>query len=121
MPDLTMVDLLGITKVPVHGQPEDIYEQIAELIMEYISPKESIILNVLSTTVDFRHANPSTSQRIDKTGKRTLAVITKVDKSPEGLLDKVTAEDVNIELDYVCIRNRVGDGESYVEARRMEA
>ncbi|CAN0856266.1 Putative dynamin-related protein 4A [Linum grandiflorum] len=26
VPDLTMVDLPGITRVPVHGQPEDIYE-----------------------------------------------------------------------------------------------
>lgn len=29
VPDLTMVDLPGITRVPVHGQPEDIYEQIS--------------------------------------------------------------------------------------------
>ncbi|GLJ35682.1 hypothetical protein SUGI_0717050 [Cryptomeria japonica] len=27
-PDLTMFDLPGITRVPVHGQPQDIYEQI---------------------------------------------------------------------------------------------
>jgi hypothetical protein len=26
VPDLTMVDLPGITRVPVHGQPENIYE-----------------------------------------------------------------------------------------------
>jgi len=53
VPDLTMVDLPGITRVPVHGQPENIYEQISEMIMEYIRPEESIILNVLSATVDF--------------------------------------------------------------------
>ncbi|KAL4365648.1 hypothetical protein AHAS_Ahas07G0127100 [Arachis hypogaea] len=48
-----MVDLPGITRVPVHGQPENIYDQIKDIIMEYIRPEESIILNVLSTTVDF--------------------------------------------------------------------
>ena len=47
VPDLTMVDLPGITRVPVHDQPEDIYEQISGIIMEHIKPDESIILNVL--------------------------------------------------------------------------
>lgn len=122
MPDLTMVDLPGITRVPVQGQPENIYEQIAGLIMDYISPKESIILNVLSATVDFSTCESiRMSQRVDKTGERTLAVVTKVDKSPEGLLEKVTADDVNIGLGYICVRNRVGNDESYAEARNKEA
>ncbi|KAL6189837.1 hypothetical protein ACLB2K_036238 [Fragaria x ananassa] len=56
------------------------------------------------------------SQSVDKTGERTLAVVTKVDKAPEGLLEKVTADDVNIGLGYVCVRNRIGD-ETYEEAR----
>ena len=34
VPDLTMVDLPGITRVPVHGQPENIYDQIKDMIME---------------------------------------------------------------------------------------
>ncbi|PIN07240.1 Vacuolar sorting protein VPS1, dynamin [Handroanthus impetiginosus] len=121
VPDLTMVDLPGITRVPVHGQPEDIYEQISKIIMEFITPEESIILNVLSASVDFSTCESiRMSQRVDKTGQRTLAVVTKADKSPEGLLEKVTADDVNIGLGYVCVRNRIGD-ESYEEARVEEA
>ncbi|KAI6684397.1 hypothetical protein NL676_030310 [Syzygium grande] len=121
VPDLTMVDLPGITRVPVHGQPENIYEQISEMIMEHIRPEESIILNVVSATVDFSTCESiRMSQMVDKTGKRTLAVVTKADKAPEGLLEKVTADDVNIGLGYVCVRNRIGD-ESYEEARLEEA
>ncbi|XP_050222083.2 dynamin-related protein 4C-like [Mercurialis annua] len=120
VPDLTMVDLPGITRVPVHGQPENIYEQIADIIMEYIKPEESIILNVLSATVDFTTCESiRMSQKVDKTGERTLAVVTKADKAPEGLLEKITADDVNIGLGYVCVRNRIGD-ESYNEARNEE-
>uniref|UniRef100_A0A2N9FR58 Dynamin-type G domain-containing protein n=1 Tax=Fagus sylvatica TaxID=28930 RepID=A0A2N9FR58_FAGSY len=101
VPDLTMVDLPGITRVPVHGQPEDIYDQIREIIMEYITPEESIILNVLSATVDFTTCESiRMSQMVDKSGERTLAVVTKSDKAPEGLLEKVTADDVNIGLGY---------------------
>ncbi|XP_068308055.1 dynamin-related protein 4C-like [Pyrus communis] len=119
VPDLTMVDLPGITRVPVHGQPENIYDQIKDMIMEYIKPEESIILNVLSATVDFTTCESiRMSQSVDKTGERTLAVVTKVDKAPEGLLEKVTGDDVNIGLGYVCVRNRIGD-ETYEEAAAM--
>ncbi|KAK2982474.1 hypothetical protein RJ640_026317 [Escallonia rubra] len=121
VPDLTMVDLPGITRVPVHGQPQDIYEQISNIIMEYIKPDESIILNVLSATVDFPTCESiRMSQQVDKTGQRTLAVVTKADKAPEGLFEKVTSDDVNIGLGYVCVRNRIGE-ESYNEARKEEA
>ncbi|MCL7033068.1 hypothetical protein MKW94_005531 [Papaver nudicaule] len=44
---------------------------INSIIMEYIVPKESIILNVLSAS------------KVNKTGERTLAVVTNVYKSPE--------------------------------------
>lgn len=119
VPDLTMVDLPGITRVPVHGQPEDICGQI-NIIKEFITPEESIILNVLSATVDFTTCESiRMSQQVDKTGGRTLAVVTKADRSPEGLLEKVTADDVNIGLGYVCVRNRIGD-ESYEQARSEE-
>ncbi|XP_054776594.1 dynamin-related protein 4C-like [Prosopis cineraria] len=121
VPDLTMVDLPGITRVPVHGQPENIYDQIKDIIMEYIKPEETIILNVLSATVDFPTCESiRMSQSVDKTGLRTLAVVTKADKAPEGLLEKVTADDVNIGLGYVCVRNRIND-ETYEEARKEEA
>ncbi|KAB2607686.1 dynamin-related protein 4C-like [Pyrus ussuriensis x Pyrus communis] len=102
VPDLTMVDLPGITRVPVQGQPKNIYDQIKDMMMQYIKPEESIILNVLSASVD-------------KTGERTLAVVMKVDKAPEGLLKKVTGDDVNIGRGYVCVRKRIGD-ETYEEA-----
>ncbi|KAL3807731.1 hypothetical protein ACJIZ3_000378 [Penstemon smallii] len=106
VPDLTMVDLPGITRVPI--------------IKEFITPEESIILNVLSASVDFTTCESiRMSQQVDKIGERTLVVVTKADKSPEGLLEKVIADDVNIGLGYVCVSNRIGD-ESYEQARAEE-
>ncbi|KAL9684572.1 hypothetical protein QQ045_022013 [Rhodiola kirilowii] len=120
VPDLTMVDLPGITRVPVQGQPDDIYEQISNIIMEYIKPEETIILNVLSAAVDFPTCESiRMSQQVDKSGQRTLAVVTKCDRAPDGLLEKVSTDAVNIGLGYVCVRNRIGD-ESYEEARAEE-
>ncbi|KAI5316823.1 hypothetical protein L3X38_036530 [Prunus dulcis] len=87
VPDLTMVYLPGITRVPVHGQPENIYDQIKDVIMEYIKPEESIILNMLSTSVPFTtFESIRMSQSVDKNGEGTFAVITKMDKLPEGCL-----------------------------------
>ncbi|BBG96608.1 Dynamin related protein 4C [Prunus dulcis] len=119
VPDLTMVDLPGITRVPVHGQPENIYDQIKDMIMKYIKPDESIILNVLSASTDLAHVSQLVCRGVwTKTGERTLAVVTKVDMAPEGLLEKVTADDVDIGLGYVCVRNRIRD-ETYEEARAI--
>ncbi|KAF8038362.1 hypothetical protein BT93_B1022 [Corymbia citriodora subsp. variegata] len=121
IPDLTIIDLPEITREPVHGQPENIYEQISDMIMENIRPEESIILNVLSATVDFSTCESMRmSQMVDKTGERTLAVVTEADKAPEGLLEKLMADGFNIGLGYVCVRNRAGD-ETYQEARLEEA
>lgn len=93
--------------------------QIKVMIMHYIKPEESIILNVLSATVDFTTCESiRMSQSVDKMGERTLAVVTKVDKAPEGLVEKVAVDDVNIGLGYVCVRNRIGD-ETCAEARAI--
>ncbi|CAL9238060.1 unnamed protein product [Arabidopsis halleri] len=121
VPDLTMVDLPGITRVPVNGQPEDIYEQISGMIMKYIEPQESIILNVLSATVDFTTCESiRMSRQVDKTGERTLAAVTKADKPPEGLpAESNCRRYVSIRLGYVCVRNRIGE-ETYQKARREE-
>ncbi|GJW36634.1 dynamin-related protein 4C-like protein [Tanacetum coccineum] len=79
-----------------------------------------LILNVLSALVNFSTCESiRMSQRVDVTGQRTSDVVTKVDKNPEGLLEKVTANDVNIGLGYICVRNRVGK-ESHKEARIKE-
>jgi dynamin 1-like protein len=50
---LTLVDLPGITKVPVGDQPIDIEQQIREMILSYITNPNSIILAVSSANTDF--------------------------------------------------------------------
>ncbi|KAF3632858.1 Dynamin-related protein 4C [Capsicum annuum] len=120
VPDLTMVDLPGTTRVAVPGQTEDVFEQISGIVMEYITPENSIILNVLSATVDFTTCvSIRMSRKADKTGERTLAVVTKVDTAPERLLEKVSANDMNVGLGYICVKNRVAN-ESYEKALSEE-
>lgn len=80
------------------------------------------ILNVmLLVQVDFPTCESiRMSQQVDKEGNRTLAVVTKVDKAPEGLLEKVTTDAVNIGLGYVCVRNRTHEDDTIEIARKRE-
>ncbi|XP_025198452.1 dynamin-1-like protein [Melanaphis sacchari] len=93
--DLTFVDLPGITKVPVGDQPEDIDEQIQELILKYVQKENAIILAVVTANTD-----PSTSEslkiarKMDPNGLRTIAVVTKLD-----LIDKGTIQDTT---EFLC-------------------
>ncbi|GJV70027.1 dynamin-related protein 4C [Tanacetum coccineum] len=111
VPDLTLVDLPGITR------------NRTGMIKEYIEPDESIILNVFPASIDFTTCDSiRMSRRVDSTGERTLAVVTKCDVSPEqnGLYEKVMSNDLNIGLGYTCVINRIND-ETYDEARVHEA
>ena len=52
MLNLTLVDLPGMTKVPVGDQPADIEVQIKDMILNYISNPNSIILAVSAANTD---------------------------------------------------------------------
>ncbi|GJP35546.1 hypothetical protein CLOM_g20052 [Closterium sp. NIES-68] len=121
LPDLTLVDLPGITRVPVEDQPKDIYNQVKAMIMHYITPEESVILNVLAAEVDFSTCESIVmSQEVDNDGDRTLAVVTKVDRAPDGLYEKIQGNSVRIGLGYVCVRNRTDADASHAAARLAE-
>ncbi|XP_010474553.1 PREDICTED: putative dynamin-related protein 4A [Camelina sativa] len=119
VPDLTLVDLPGL-RIPVDGIPKTISTKIYNMIKKFIKQDDSIILNILPATVDFTTCESILmAKKFDKKGERTLTVVTKADIVPEGLLEKLSADNMSIGFGYVCIRNRVGD-ESFDEARKEE-
>ena len=80
LPNLTLVDLPGLTKVPVGDQPEDIESQIERLVLEYVENENSIILAISSGNQDIATSDAmKIAKKADPFGERTLAVITKVD------------------------------------------
>lgn len=50
--NLTLIDLPGMTKVPVGDQPEDIEHQIKEMIYSYIKRENCMILAVTGANTD---------------------------------------------------------------------
>jgi len=83
--DLTLVDLPGITKNPVEGQPADIEQQIRDLIGKYVENQNSIILAVTALTEDFVNSESiKLAREYDPDGERTLSVVTKLDLMDKG-------------------------------------
>lgn len=83
--NLTLVDLPGLTKLPVGDQPDDISKQIEDLVKSYIENPNSLILAVTPANTDFATSESlEMSKRVDPDGKRTLAVVTKLDLMDQG-------------------------------------
>lgn len=104
-----MIDLPGITKVPVGDQPPDIEEQIRKLIYSYISNPNSLILAVTPATQDFATSEPLKLARdVDHEGDRTLAVLTKLDLMDRGTdaMDVLTGRTVPVKLGIIGVVNR---------------
>uniref|UniRef100_UPI00358E4A04 interferon-induced GTP-binding protein Mx-like isoform X2 n=1 Tax=Myxine glutinosa TaxID=7769 RepID=UPI00358E4A04 len=84
-PDLTLIDLPGIARVAVEGQPRDIEKKIKQLIMSYIEREETIILVAIPCNVDIATTEAlSMAQQCDPQGERTLGVLTKPDLMDRG-------------------------------------
>ncbi|XP_023249140.1 interferon-induced GTP-binding protein Mx-like, partial [Seriola lalandi dorsalis] len=73
VPDLTLIDLPGIARVAVKGQPENIGDQIKRLIQKFITKQETISLVVVPCNVDIATTEAlQMAQRVDPDGERTL-------------------------------------------------
>lgn len=108
-PDLTLVDLPGITRNPVGNQPKTIYHDIINMIKYYIEPEESIILNVMPCSIDFATAEcVMLSKQYDPAGKRTIAVVTKSDLAEVGIKHKLqdAIDQLGLSLGLVAVKNR---------------
>ncbi|XP_028608341.1 interferon-induced GTP-binding protein Mx2 [Grammomys surdaster] len=90
VPDLTLIDLPGITRVAVGNQPADIGRQIKRLIRTYIQKQETINLVVVPSNVDIATTEAlSMAQEVDPEGDRTIGILTKPDLVDRGAEDKV--------------------------------
>lgn len=83
--DLTLIDLPGITKIPVGDQPENIENIVKDMILKYISKKNCLILAVSAANSDLANSDAlKLAREVDKDGSRTIGVITKLDLMDKG-------------------------------------
>ncbi|KAI8099913.1 Dynamin central region-domain-containing protein [Halteromyces radiatus] len=106
---LTMVDLPGLTKVPVGDQPKDIEKQIREMICKYITKPNAIILAVTAANTDLANSDGlKLAREVDPEGLRTIGVLTKVDLMDQGtdVIDILAGRVIPLRLGYVPVVNR---------------
>ncbi|XP_056875765.1 dynamin-1a isoform X3 [Takifugu flavidus] len=83
--NLTLVDLPGMTKVPVGDQPIDIEAQIREMLMQFVTKDNCLMLAVSPANSDLANSDAlKIAKEVDPQGLRTIGVITKLDLMDEG-------------------------------------
>uniref|UniRef100_A0AAQ5Y832 Dynamin-1-like protein n=1 Tax=Amphiprion ocellaris TaxID=80972 RepID=A0AAQ5Y832_AMPOC len=125
--NLTLVDLPGITKVPVGDQPKDIEVQIRDLILKHISNPNCIILAVTAANTDMATSEAlKVAREVDPDGRRTLAVVTKLDLMDAGTdaMDVLMGRVIPVKLGLIGVVNRsqldINNKKSVADAIRDE-
>lgn len=107
--NLTLVDLPGLTKIPIGDQPSDIEKQTRSLILEYISKPNCIILAVSPANVDLVNSESlKLARQVDPTGKRTVGVLSKIDLMDQGTnaVDILKGNVYPLKLGFIGVVNR---------------
>lgn len=107
--NLTLVDLPGLTKIPIGDQPTDIERQIKNLLLEYISNPNSIILAVSPANVDIVNSEAlKLAREVDPHGERTIGIMSKLDLMDHGTnaLDILAGNVYPLKLGFIGVVNR---------------
>ena len=108
-PDLTLVDLPGVTRVPIGDQPKDIEEITKKMATRYCEDPLTIILCVIAANSDIATSDGlKLAKEIDVNGVRTIGVLTKLDIMDQGTDARkaLMNEEIPLKLGYVGVKNR---------------
>ena len=111
-PDLTLIDLPGITRISLAGTEQeghDMEKITKEMCLRYVDDPRTIILCVIPANADITTSDAlQMARKIDSKGIRTVGVITKIDIMDAGTNAKkmITGQEVPLRLGYVGVKNR---------------
>ncbi|XP_057777573.1 phragmoplastin DRP1C isoform X2 [Salvia miltiorrhiza] len=107
--NLTLIDLPGLTKVAVEGQPETIVQDIEMMVRSYVEKPNCIILAISPANQDIATSDAiKLAREVDATGERTFGVLTKLDLMDKGTnaLDVLEGRSYRLVYPWVGIVNR---------------
>ena len=107
--NLTLIDLPGMTRVPVGDQPPDIETQIRDMILSFIRKESCLILAVTAANQDLATSDAlKIAKEVDPDGLRTIGVLTKLDLMDQGTDAREILENKLLPLrrGYVGVVNR---------------
>lgn len=127
VPNLTMVDMPGLTKVPIDGQPISIVQELDDMARSYIKGDNAIILAVTPANADLATSDAlRLAREVDPRGERTIGVLTKVDIMDRGTdcRDILLGKTLKLKNGWIAVVNRaqadINGKVSMVDARQKE-
>ncbi|KAJ4958842.1 hypothetical protein NE237_025953 [Protea cynaroides] len=125
--NLTLVDLPGLTKVAVEGQPDSIVQDIENMVRSYVEKPNCIILAISPANQDIATSDAiKLSREVDPTGERTFGVLTKLDLMDKGTnaLDVLEGRSYRLQHPWVGVVNRsqadINKNVDMIASRRRE-
>ncbi|CAM8935409.1 unnamed protein product [Rhodiola kirilowii] len=125
--NLTLIDLPGLTKVAVEGQPESIVEDIENMVRVYVDKPNCIILAITPANQDIATSDAiKLAREVDPAGERTFGVLTKLDLMDKGTnaVDVLEGRAYKLQHPWVGIVNRsqadINRNVDMIIARRKE-
>ncbi|WVZ12948.1 hypothetical protein V8G54_017478 [Vigna mungo] len=145
--NLTLIDLPGLTKVAVEGQPDSIVQDIENMVRSYIEKDSAgtkfarqhitlaflpqipncIILAITPANQDLATSDAiKISREVDPTGERTFGVLTKIDLMDKGTdaVDMLEGRAYRLKYPWVGVVNRsqadINKNVDMIAARRRE-
>lgn len=108
-PDLTVIDLPGITRIPIGDQPKDIERITKEMVKRYCRDERTIILCVIPANADMSTSEAlQMAQDLDPEGTRTIGVITKIDIMDKGTDARkmILNQEIPLKMGYIGVKGR---------------
>ncbi|XP_042506029.1 dynamin-related protein 5A-like [Macadamia integrifolia] len=125
--NLTMIDLPGLTKVAVDGQPDSIVHDIENMVRSYIEKPNCIILAISPANQDLATSDAiKISREVDPKGERTFGVLTKIDLMDKGTdaVDILEGRSYKLQFPWIGVVNRsqadINKSVDMIAARRRE-
>ncbi|KAH8516949.1 hypothetical protein H0E87_005057, partial [Populus deltoides] len=125
--NLTLVDLPGLTKVAIDGQPESIVHDIENMVRSYIEKPNCIILAISPANQDLATSDAiKISREVDPRGERTFGVLTKIDLMDKGTdaVDILEGKSYKLQFPWIGVVNRsqadINKSVDMIAARRRE-
>uniref|UniRef100_A0A2P2IVJ5 Uncharacterized protein MANES_05G022800 n=2 Tax=Rhizophora mucronata TaxID=61149 RepID=A0A2P2IVJ5_RHIMU len=125
--NLTLVDLPGLTKVAIEGQPESIVQDIDMMVRSYIEKPNCIILAISPANQDLATSDAiKISREVDPRGERTFGVLTKIDLMDQGTnaVDILEGKAYKLQYPWIGVVNRsqadINKRVDMIAARRRE-
>ena len=107
--ELTLVDLPGLVKVPIAGQPDNIDSVVKKIVLDFISNPNAIILALSPANIDIANSDSlKIAREVDPYFTRTLGVISKLDlvENPEDIIEIINNKTYPLKYGYIGVTCR---------------